>query len=329
MQIIYESGEVRIMRERFDPKIVIDGQGTEKCVKKPSYASFPDKKRVNIDVEKIDRVVKEVSEINKSAEVGQRDAVWIPAMDYPDRPMLFLFLTDIHYTSTVADVDILNHYIKVVSETPNMFVVTGGDDCDNANTQLGKVASLMYEDPIRLDLQAKSWAKKIQDLDRRGKIGFMVFGNHTDWTFNGGIDWYDTFLGGMNCPILTSGGTVRVQFEKGAKYEIAATHKYWGTSKLNPTNACKRFMEHDHPDADIILLGHTHQSENLSFERGGKERIAIIGGTLKLYETFAAKHGISGRQSTPGNCVALWPDHQEMQSYKHIDRAVEEHLRRL
>ena len=88
-------------------------------------------------------------------------------------------------------------------------------------------------------------------------------------------------------------------------------------------------MEHEYPSADMILLGHTHQSEILHFERGGKERIACIGGTLKQYEDYARKHGIGGRAGQPGICVSLWPDRQEMQGYKNFERAVTEHVRRL
>ena len=310
-------------------KIIVDGKGTEKVIFKPQWPSFPDKKPVVVDVDRIERVVKEIQEISTNAEVGQREAVWIPKLDYPDRPMLFLFLTDVHYTSTKSDLDILNHYLNVVKDVPNMFLVTGGDDCDNFNVTLGKVATGVYEDPINPGLQARAWTKKLKELDNKDKIGFMVFGNHTDWTFKTGLDWYDTFLGCMNCPLLTSGGLIRVQFDMGARYDIATTHRYWGYSKLNPTNICKRYLEHEYPSADMVLIGHSHQSEMLHFERGGKERIGIIGGTLKLYENYARKHGIGGRAGTPGQCISLWPDHQEMQGYKNFERAVEEHLKRI
>ena len=310
-------------------RIIIDDKGSEKPIFKHEWPSFPDKKKVNIDPAEIERVVEDIKKINTEASVGQKEATWIPKMDYPDRPLLYLFLTDVHYTSTRSETDLLNHYLDTVKEVPNMFVVTGGDDVDNFNITLGPAASGVYEDPIIPGIQALAWQKKIGELDQKDKVGFMVFGNHNDWTNKVGIDWYDTFLGQMNAPILTSGGEVNVMFHQGARYKIAATHKYWGTSKLNPTNACKRFLEHEYPDADMVLLGHTHQSEVLHFERGGKERIGIIGGTLKLTDEWARKHGIGGRAGYPGHCVALWPDRQEMQPYKNFDRAVEEHMRRL
>jgi hypothetical protein len=307
-------------------KLIIDSKGTEKPVFKPSQ--FPDKKKIDIEPSEFEQAVRRVAELKESASVGQKEAVWIPDLERPGKPMLFLFLTDTHYFSTKTRHDLLNYYLDTVKNTPNMKLVTGGDDVDAFNITLGKVASGVYENPFEVGFQSRNWAKKMKELDDMGKIGFMVFGNHTDWSFNAGIDWYDTYLGDFECPVLTTGGLVIVRLDKQI-YKIAATHRYWGTSKLNPTNACKRYLEHEHPDADIVLLGHTHQSESLSFERGGKERIGIIGGTLKLYDDYARKHGIAGRSGTSGHCVSLWGDHNEMQAYKNFDRAVEEHLKRI
>lgn len=631
-----------IMKEQELGRIIVDAQGTEKPIYKDKWPSFPDKKRSKVNPAEIEIAVNQVRKIKEEAHVGQERAIWLPKLDYPDRAMLFLFLTDPHYASIRTDHNLMNYYIDVVKNTPNMFLVTGGDDIDNFNISLGKTSSGVYEDPIEPGIQGRAWAKKMKDLDHKDKIGFMVFGNHcfdeqtecltnegwknykeleigtriatynrdikqieylpiekmyidnyigdmvsfkgqtldllvtpnhrmitkrykdfiyankvdinnngilavpevipnegiyhptedkiklvawivtegnlekaknpritiaqsdknseycseiasllkrmklerkarkiksqatgiknvniwrfyfkkvqhlfdgenihqipkwifqlppdlkevfirtlykgdgtkatneyttirkelaeqlqllffqigiratykyredigcyivkprgffskryntaysqcrkkeivfyngmvwcpstknqtvvvkrngciaitgnTDWTYHQGQDWYDTYLGDMNCPLLTSGGRVTVQFEKGARYEIAATHRYWGTSKLNPTNACKRYLEHEHPSADIILLGHTHQSEILEFDRGGKQRIGVVGGSLKLFEDYAKKHGIGGRAGTPGMCIALWPDQQEMQGYKRFDRAVEEHIARL
>ena len=630
------------MIEREVGKIIINGSGQERSIFKKEWPSFPDKKKSHVDPDEVEKAVALVRKVKENAEVGQERATWIPQMDYEDKPMLFLFLTDPHYASIRSDHDKLNMFLNTVDKTPNMFVVTGGDDVDNFNVSLGKVSDGTYEDPVEAGIQGAAWRNKISKLDRKGKVGFMVFGNHcfdeqtecltengwqdykdlrvdtkiatynrktkgieylpiekmyidnyigdmvsfkgqtldllvtpnhrmltkrykdfifadkvdinnngilavpekipdggtnypyenniklvawiisegnlekakrpritiaqsdknskycseiasllkelklerkarkiksqatgiknvniwrfyfdkvkylfdgndvheipnwvfqlppelkkvfirtlykgdgtkttneytttrkelaeqlqllffsigirttykyrgdigcyivkprgffskrydtaysqcrkkekvfyngivwcpstknqtvvvkrngciaitgnTDWNYHTGSDWYETFLGGMECPLLTSGGLVRVQFRGGANYDIAATHRYWGVSKLNPTNACKRYLEHEYPTADIVLLGHTHQSELLQFDRGGKDRIGIIGGTLKTEDQYARKHGIGGRGGTPGMCVALWPDHREMQGYKNFERAVDEHLRRV
>lgn len=292
------------MAERYQEigRIVINARGDESPVFNNKDFEFPDKKEVVINPPDFEKAVQDVANLKELASIGQREASWTPTLDFPNKPMTFVFLTDLHYLSTRIDYEIANKILKTVEETPNMYMVTGGDDCDNFNVSLGKAATGVYEDPFEAGLQARVWKSKISELDKKGKIGFMVFGNHTDWSYTGGIDWYDTFLGNIRCPILTTGGMIHLKIGE-QNYDIAATHKYWGTSKLNPTNAVKRYLDFEYPNADIILLGHTHQSENLQFEKGGKDRIGIIGGTMKQYEDYARKHGIGGRAGFPGHCV--------------------------
>jgi intein/homing endonuclease len=90
-------------------------------------------------------------------------------------------------------------------------------------------------------------------------------------------------------------------------------------SKLNPTNACKRFWEHEYPMADVSFLGHTHQSEQLTWERGGQERIALIGGTYKLSDDYARKRGIGGRAGQPGHAILFYPNEKRMVAFKHLE----------
>jgi hypothetical protein len=323
-QQIYTREEINNMKER---NIVINAQGTERGV--PNLSQFPDKKIRTLDYTKAEEVVTLVSEFKKEIEVGQKEATWIPKLDIPGKPLTFLFLTDVHYLSTHSETKVLNEMLDIVKDTPNFYVITGGDDCDNFNTSMGKLTSGMMENPLEGGIQGQMWRNKMRVLDDLGKIGGMVFCNHTDWMWStSGVDFYDTFLGQFQCPLFTSGGELHIKLGQ-EQYDIGLTHKYWGTSKLNPTNACKRFLDFEHPNADIILLGHTHQSEVLTFEKGGREVVGAIGGTLKLYDTWARKNGIGGRAGSPGICFTLWPDHHEMVAYKHIDRAASDHLKRL
>lgn len=92
-------------------------------------------------------------------------------------------------------------------------------------------------------------------------------------------------------------------------------------SKLNPTNMGKRFWEHEYPDAEVILLGHTHQSEMLHWERGGKERLISIGGTYKQDDRWARQHGIGGRSGKPGHTILFFPYEHKFIGFKRIEDA--------
>jgi len=93
-------------------------------------------------------------------------------------------------------------------------------------------------------------------------------------------------------------------------------------SKLNPTNMGKRFWEHEYPEAEVVLLGHTHQSELLTWERGGKERLISIGGTYKQDDRWARQHGIGGRGGQPGHAIVFFPYEHKFIGYKHLEDAI-------
>jgi predicted phosphodiesterase len=265
-------------------------------------------------------IFQQVQKLDREEKVGVQEAIWNVKLDDPNKPMRILMATDLHYGSINTDYDLLKKHLDIVENTPNTFIVTNGDHVDNFNT-VGKWATGVYENPISPMLQMKSFISKIEQLDRKGKIGVMSFGNHDNFIDMTGYDWLESFASHLATPLFTSGGLLHIMVGN-QRYDLALTHKYWGNSKLNPTNVCKRFMEHEYPDADIIFLGHTHQSEVLHFERGGKERVGIIGGTYKLNDVWARQNGIGGRAGQPGVGVMLSPTERRMTAYKHIEDSI-------
>lgn len=291
---------------------------TEAEIKK--RLSFPDKKPQEYTFEAVVDVITRARAVAEKFEIGQKEATWMPAGE-AGKPIVVALITDEHFGSSGSNVQLMAEHLDIVEHTQNMFAVFNGDDVDNFNAT-GKWASGMMEDPLAPQVVSRALVKRMKVLDDLAKIGAWGFGNHNDFGFNAGQDWYDSFLGGFQCPILTTGGMVHIKWGT-QTYDLAMTHKYWGTSKLNPTNACKRYMDFEFPNADIAFLGHTHQSEGLHFEKGGKDRIAVIGGTYKDHDVFAPKHGIGGRSGSPGWAVALWPEQRKMQLFKDIKVAQE------
>jgi predicted phosphodiesterase len=285
---------------------------------------FPDKKIRLEGTELFDQVsdlLVRSRELEGRFEIGQKEATWIPEPEYPQLPMMLMLMTDTHFGSNKVDTHLLREHLNILKNTPNFFMVHNGDNVDNFNAT-GKWASGMMEDPVHPQTTSRAWCEVMGVLDNHAKIGAMSFGNHDDFGYKAGQDWYESFLSGMTCPIFTSGGLLHIVYG-GYKYDLAMTHMYWGTSKLNPTNATKRFIEHEYPEADIAFLGHTHQSEGLHFERGGKDRIGVIGGTYKDKDVYARKWGIGGRSGSPGWVVALWPGQRQMHLFKDVTLAQE------
>lgn len=71
----------------------------------------------------------------------------------------------------------------------------------------------------------------------------------------------------------------------------------------------------------VLITGNTHQSTYEHFERGGKDRIAVVSGTYKTDDPYAAKRGIGGRGQDPGIAVMLWQDKRKMEAFKDIEVA--------
>lgn len=261
--------------------------------------------------------LKEAQRIKNEYNIGVREAVWEPKVDDPRKPITILLATDIHYGAVGTDYDLLNKHLGIVEKSKNTFLVTNGDHVDNFNTT-GKWACGTYENALPPQRQTAAFMERLRNLDSKKKLGVMSFGNHDLFGNVSGYDWFNTFARGLNAPVFTSGGLLHIMLGS-QHYELALTHRYWGTSKLNPTNVCKRFMEHEYPDADVIFLGHTHQSELLTFERGGKERVAVIGGTYKVDDDWARQNGIGGRSGAAGVCVKLFPNERKIIGVKHIE----------
>jgi len=303
--------------------LIINGHGDSIFVGvgKPDSV-FPDKKPRDINTQAIDNLLIQSRDIYERFEIGQREATFYPNADFHNLPVVFVLMTDTHYGSIMTNTELLNEHLDIIRNTPNFFIVHNGDHTDNFNAT-GKWASGMMEDPLPPKVAARTWAKKLTDLDQLGKIGVLGFGNHDDFGSNAGQDYHDTFLSGFRCPIFTSGGLLHI-IHGTEHYALAMSHKYWGTSKLNPTNACKRYLEHEEPTADLIFLGHTHQSEGLTFERGGKKIVAVIGGTYKDRDDWARKQGIAGRSGSPGWAVALYPNEHKMKLYDDLRDAQKE-----
>ena len=282
--------------------------------------TFPDKKTRNIEFEQATAVLEAAQKVMSAFDIGQEEATYWPAAEYPMLPIAVLCATDIHYGSTRVIYDKLRRHLQIVEETPNFAMVTNGDHVDNFNAT-GKWASGMMENPLPPQLQARVMCARLLQIDALDKIGVLSHGNHDDFGENAGQDWYDSFLSKFKCPVFVAGGLLHISL-KDQEYKMALNHTYWGNSKINPTNAAKRMLEYEYPQADISFLGHTHTSTYEHFDRAGKDVLALVGGTYKKDDLYAKKRGISGRSGEPGMTVLLWPNERRMQMFKDIETAL-------
>lgn len=267
-------------------------------------------------------LLKRHQEFKKSTEIGEHEQSTELRLDYPNLPALVWLATDIHYGSQNTNYELLDKHFEMLENTPNMFMITNGDEVDNFNAIFHQ--SGMMENPLKPQLQTLAIMDKLTQVDQAGKLAGITFGNHNEFMSDSGYDWSQTFLRDIEAPKFPSGGLLHMQVGE-QNYDVAMTHRYWGYSKLNPTNAAKRYLEHEYPEADLVFLGHFHQSEILHFDRAGKDRIAVMGGTYKQTDNWARQRGIGGRSGEPGYGVLFYPNERRMVGFKDMEVA-QQHL---
>jgi hypothetical protein len=311
------------MRKERTDRLVINAKGDEMRVYPTGRISFDDKKAPIVDEERMIRHLSESRKIYENMEVGQREARVRLNPQYPNLPVFVWLHTDSHLGSIHTDYDAWMRDYNLLKQTPNFYMLSNGDEVDNFMLTAGKAATGMYENPLSPQQQGLMFQRLFKKLDDQGKIISFSFGNHNQWLRGAGYKFENTWLRDFKCPVLNCGGQIDLTLGR-QTYKIAISHMHWGTSKLNPTNACKRMLEHEHPDADVVFLGHTHQKEALHFNRGGKDRIGVIGGTYKVNDEFGSEHGMGySRGNEGGITLALWPDKRRMQVFYSVAEAVE------
>lgn len=270
--------------------------------------NFPDKKVATTDYDRITALIQESADIRKDMDVGQERATWLANGEYPELPIMVVYMTDVHYGSVGVDYDLLNQHFKIVQETPNAFAFLGGDGIDNFAIKHAHAG--IMGDAIPPQVQAQAFMSKLLEIDRAGKLSGVCFGNHEDWVGIAGLDFYQTFMGDLQAPIFTRGGMMHAIVGGGQEYKIGIGHKHWGVSKLNPENAARRGMEFSWPGADIVLIGDDHQATGAIFDRGGERKMVVDGGTYKVNDPTGKKWGL-GPAGQPGYTIMLWPDRKK------------------
>lgn len=273
---------------------------------------FPDKTVVIYSYEDAVKQISQQQEALAKKEISQNIGTWNFIGEYPDLPHAFVFMTDEHFGSNFVDYKLLTRHHQIIETTPNMGVIKGGDLIDAFSPV--KHPTAIVTDSIPPDEQAIAQIEKLRYLDSLNKLGAVQTGNHDDFISLAGMR-FQSFLREARCPIYSGEGILNIIAGGRERYQIWWSHTHWGTSKLNITNAAKRALQFNAPEADLALLGHTHQAAFEMFDMAGRTRGAIVGGTYKLYDSYGAKWGM-GHPGQPGMTVMLWPNQHKFQIYK-------------
>jgi predicted phosphodiesterase len=202
---------------------------------------------------------------------------------------------DFHIGSHGCDYDKLDELLAGVMTHDNLKTITLGNLGDFF-VPLGGPKDGILGDVLTPQTQMFT-IKKFLTEQQDNILASVNEPDHADWVYRAsGIDVYE-FLGQeLNIPLVTAGGSVKINFGN-VEYDIMPFHKIAKfKSAFNLTHGHKRALEL-HRDADVVLAGHTHKPDYEWAFRNGHDISLIQIGTLETKETgnmYGKKEGFLG-----------------------------------
>lgn len=278
-----------------DNRIVIDGKGTTErvptlnhtAIEKPqhtfgitTFAEYIDKAREMADFRKEESLWKDEIKIDIKT-----DAQWFGVQAWGD----------FHIGSHGVDYDKLEELLAGVVRHDNLKTITLGNLGDFFVPLGGPKDGILGDvfPPQTQMVTIKKFLTEYQDHI----LASVNEPDHADWVYrSSGIDVYE-FLGReLNIPLVTAGGSVKINFGE-VEYDIMPFHKIAKfKSAFNLTHGHKRALEL-HRDADCVLAGHTHKPDYEWAYRNGHEISLVQIGTLETEEIgsmYGKKEGFLG-----------------------------------
>lgn len=241
---------------------------------------------------------------------------------FPSRVIGVAFVADNHIGNEGVDYDRMIGEARLIANTPNLFVVQVGDLVDNFI--IGKLLGLRVNTTVSIP---EEWAVANYYLRLLGpKLLAVVSGNHEKWTTAmSGIDQLRQTLSVIRKDALYHSDELMVRFQVGG-LDVPARirHKWQYNSILNPTHGIERAFERDQSKPFLLGVGaHTHVSGLArQFNAGGRTGLAVICGSYKVYDSFAATMGFAQPNGSTAVVVVFHPQYG-MAGYDNLDLAVE------
>lgn len=204
-----------------------------------------------------------------------------------------VFVADFHLGHEGVDYYRLEHDIKVIADTPNMYMAFLGDSMDNfIETQKYPEAIINAITSPKDQAYMLNYVLSILKKPSN-KILFVTKDNHVSDRLKktSGIDWTNKMWDDLNV-FYGSEEIVADIFVGKVFYRVVSRHKYRNNSRIHLTAACKALLKNGkYGDADIVALGHIHEGAIEVFHYRGTPRVACQASTYKLFDPYAKKLG--------------------------------------
>jgi len=222
-----------------------------------------------------------------------------------NEPILVVNLADLHIGARGVDYEQLEVLTDEIIHTPNLYIALNGDLLETAINMRGvkEVTNQILEPEMQMEVLG-DWLNEIKH-----KVLWATWDNHTaerEEKFTG-ISMFKRILGKEH-NLVYSNGICHVDLQVGEQtYKIVASHKFQGSSLLNPTHSQQRYMRFQGNDREIAMSGDTHRVGFSWYYDGDKERLAVNSGTLHVNSGYTKRY-FSLFTVPKFPCVELYPD---------------------
>lgn len=239
-----------------------------------------------------------------------------------DVPVALCISSDWHI-GTECDMDKLLTVARLVANTPGMYALVVGDQTNNPIKHRGGNVGAVPDELRALELTVAEF---------RFKILGWTSGNHDDWAKDfAGIDalkWLSTKHRIHYAPdeLLYQVQIVSPHDPEDvtAEYLIATRHQWRRHSNLNPTHACKTWLQEQQMNwetiPDVLAIGHNHVAAICSEQFAGRDVHFLRMGSFQRDSSYARAKGFADYRPTAPTVVlpptreqriACFPDPQD------------------
>jgi hypothetical protein len=229
------------------------------------------------------------------------------SLNFPaNQPICIVNLADVHFGHYSVNVHRVFSDLDVINKIPNCHVNLLSDLTDNF---IGSwTTSINHNNPITINQQ---YALRLEYLKRlKPQLKAVVSGNHDNWSTD--LIGYDVLANELNSiKANTLYDTQQLDYTlcmPNQSYRIRLRHMWKGRSELNPTYGIEK-MAMAEKTFDIGVGGHFHiGSYYREFNNYGNKGAAILCGTYKEHDEYAAKLGLYKVNDGTAVCLIIHPD---------------------
>lgn len=241
--------------------------------------------------------VQSLQRVFKEASGSQDSATW---KIKTSRPICVVVIGDLQLGSWGTDYDLFMKVTDEIINTPDLYVILVGDLLQMAikmRTVLEVVDNAL---PPKAQLYLlDSW---LQDI--KHKVIASTWDNHSVMREEAAAG-YSTYAEIFRRHTIYHNHIGHLDIHvNGNVYKWAVSHFFRGRSLLNNVHAPMRYLRHEAPDREIAAQGDFHLPGVAKYWEGGRERVAIVCGSIQT-ESGYAKRFFSLKTCPTYPCVTL------------------------